>query len=96
MTESIRDQFQQLVDQILLLEKSINSLPDYADKLDSEQKVILFKEFKRLNENISSLTDWISFPISQRSKFEVSSSMKVLMHHEKDTFTFRILETSKK
>jgi len=94
--QSIKDQFNQIIDLILSLENSISLLPDYSDGLSPEQKNQLFQEFERLNQNITSITSWLSFPISQKNKFKVSPSTRILIHHEEDSITLKFLEIAKK
>lgn len=94
--QSIDNQFEQLIDQILSLENSISLLTDYSESLSSDQKNQLFQEFERLNQNITSITRWLSFPISQKSIFKVSPSTKILIQYEEDSMILNFLEIAKK
>lgn len=79
-------------DLIINLNQAISKLTDSFDALNPEQKNHLFQEFESLNQNLTSITSWLSYPIIQRNNFKTSKTTKTLITHEDGTIVIKVVD----
>lgn len=88
--------FSNMMNTISVLEEQISNLPDFFDHLTVEQKNLLFHEFERLSQNLSTLSSWLSLPISHKTRLRIAPNLKVMISHDEGSITLKFLEFSKK
>lgn len=88
--------FEKIMNEISALEESISVLPDVFEHLSASQKNLLFHEFERINQNLGTLSSWLSLPISHKTRLKIAPNLKVLISQEEGSITIKLLETKKK
>lgn len=77
---------------VVNLNQEISKLTDSFDNLTSQQKNHLFQEFESLVQNLTSITSWLSYPITQRGSFKTSATTQTLITHEDGAIVIRVVD----